>query len=108
MGAFEKLWPGEGRVFGDKCYQGTFWTMAVSSWVALGLWGRGWRWWVGRGIAVRESLGCIWVRVIGRALGNRYWHSDSICAVQRSFETSTQRKIESVLTYCIIVTWFLT
>ena len=88
-GAFEKLWPGEGRVFGDKCYQGTFRTMAVSSWVALGLWG----------IAVRVSLACICVWAFGRALGNRYWHSDSICAVQRSFETSTQCKIELGLTY---------
>lgn len=42
----------EQMCYGAKCYQGTFWAMAVCSWVALGLLGWAWRWWVRRGIAV--------------------------------------------------------
>lgn len=42
----------EQMCYGGNCYQGTFWAMAICSWVALGLWTWAWRWWVRRGIAV--------------------------------------------------------
>jgi len=42
----------EQMCYGGKCYQRTFWAMAVCSWAALGLWAWAWRWWVRRGIAV--------------------------------------------------------
>lgn len=42
----------EQMCYGGRCYQGTFWAMAVCSWVALGFWTWAWRWWVRRGIAV--------------------------------------------------------
>ncbi|KAK4695167.1 hypothetical protein P7C71_g2533, partial [Lecanoromycetidae sp. Uapishka_2] len=42
----------EQMCYGGKCYQLTFWAMAVCSWVALVLWAWAWRWWVRRGIAV--------------------------------------------------------
>lgn len=38
--------------YGVKCYQSTFWAMAVASWVAVGLWAWAWRRWRARDIAV--------------------------------------------------------
>lgn len=43
---------GEGMCFGVRCYRGTFWAMAVASWVAFGLWAGAWRGWRRRGVAV--------------------------------------------------------
>lgn len=42
----------ETRCFGVRCYAGTFWAMAVCSWIAIGLWALAWRRWRRRGIAV--------------------------------------------------------
>lgn len=42
----------EQMCYGARCYQGTFWAMAVASWVAVGLWAWAWRRWRERDIAV--------------------------------------------------------
>jgi len=42
----------EQMCYGAKCYQSTFWAMAVSSWIAIVLWGFAWRGWRRRDIAV--------------------------------------------------------
>ncbi|KAL2044252.1 hypothetical protein N7G274_002957 [Stereocaulon virgatum] len=42
----------EQMCYGGKCYEVTFWAMAVCSWVAVALWGWAWRGWRRRGIAV--------------------------------------------------------
>ncbi|KAK3172349.1 hypothetical protein OEA41_005670 [Lepraria neglecta] len=42
----------EQMCYGLRCYQGTFWAMAVSSWVAVALWVWVWRGWRRKGIAV--------------------------------------------------------
>ena len=38
--------------YGERCYQSTFWGMAVASWVAVLLWSFAWRGWKRREIAV--------------------------------------------------------
>ncbi|KAM0802952.1 major facilitator superfamily domain-containing protein [Usnea florida] len=42
----------EQMCYGARCYQGTFWAMAVASWIAVGLWAWAWRRWRERDIAV--------------------------------------------------------
>jgi len=42
----------EQMCYGARCYQSTFWAMAVASWAAVGLWMLAWRRWWRRGIAV--------------------------------------------------------
>ena len=45
----------DGLCYGKECYQGTFWAMAVCSWVAVGLWAWAWRGsggWLRRGVPV--------------------------------------------------------
>lgn len=42
----------EQMCYGARCYQSTFWAMAVASWVAVGLWTFAWRGWRWRDIAV--------------------------------------------------------
>lgn len=42
----------ETQCFGLKCYAATFWAMALSSWLAIGLWSLAWRRWRRKGIAV--------------------------------------------------------
>lgn len=46
---------GDVRCYGQRCYEATFWGMAVSVWVACGLWAWAWKGpggWAKRGIAV--------------------------------------------------------
>ncbi len=42
----------EQMCYGVRCYQSTFWAMAVASWLAIGLWMFAWRGWRRRDIAV--------------------------------------------------------
>ena len=42
----------EQMCYGAKCYQSTFWGMAVASWVAIAMWAFAWRGWKRRDIAV--------------------------------------------------------
>ena len=42
----------EHQCYGVKCYQSTFWAMAVCSWVAVVLWSFAWRNWTRRGILI--------------------------------------------------------